>query len=156
MKHIHTDCSRIQAVLVLVRIQQIQSSSSSEDPTNPIQMLPKGVQQAPFKNNCWGFHKAVQVLPMRIQQELSSHYQWLSNKHCPVITYHWRFCKPGITRLSEDSTKVAWVITSECSNKSCPSITSEGSLETVQVSSERKLSRYYQCGFNRSGTGITS
>ena len=78
-KHIHTDCSRIQAVLVLVRIQQIPSSSSSEDSTNPIQVLPKGVQQTPSRKKCWGFHKsrpgvtkenstrAVQLLPVDIQ-----------------------------------------------------------------------------------------
>lgn len=87
--------------------------------------------------------KAVQVLPMRIQQELSSHYQWISNNNCPVITYHWRFCKPGIT--SEDSTKVARVITSKCSTKAA---------QVLPVKVPWKLSKCHQWIFNDSCPGI--
>ena len=67
----HTACSRIQAVLILVRIQQIPSSSSSEGSTN----TNPGIDwQREFNKHhpritVEDSTKAVQVLPVRTQQE---------------------------------------------------------------------------------------
>lgn len=93
----HTACSRIQAVLVLVRIQRY----------HPV--LPVRAQQTPSRYCQREFNehhpritvedstKAVQVLPVKVPRKPSKYRQWMFSKNCPGIT-------------SEGSTKAVQVL----------------------------------------------
>lgn len=130
-ENIHTACSRIQAVLVLVRIQRY----------HPV--LPVRVQQTPSRYCQREFNeyhprltvedstKAVQVLLVKIQQRLSKYCQWRFLESCPSIT-------------SEFSAKTVQVLPVKAQrklsryyqcgfNKSSPGITSEYSTKPVKV-----------------------